>query len=480
MKKINGTIMQYFEWYLSCDLKLWNQAKQEAEKLSKQGITALWLPPAYKAVGGKQDVGYAVYDVYDLGEFDQKGSRETKYGTKDEYTYAIKIIRQNNIDVYADIVLNHKMGADELQIIPASKFDWEDHNKEISGEQTIKAPTKFVFPGRKHKYSDFEWNWTHFDGVDVDCNTGEMAIFKFKDKQWQQFVDDEHDNYDFLMGADLDFNNPKVVEECTNWGKWYLNETHVDGFRLDAVKHIDAEFYKNWLKEMREESKKNLFAVGEYWSYDVSKLHRYIQETDGEISLFDAPLHWNFYNASKDPNYNMGGILDHTLMKENPSMAVTFVDNHDTQPGQALTSFVESWFKKIAYSIILLRNEGYPCVFYGDYYGIIHDNIEKEESLETLMLLRKDKAYGKQNDYFDHQNVIGWTREGDDEHLKSGLAVVASNSFDAEKRMYIGPKFAGEVFIDALDNCQEEVSIDDEGFGIFKCKGKSASVWVEK
>lgn len=33
-----------------------------------------WLPPAYKGIGGKDEVGYGVYDVYDLGEFDQKGT----------------------------------------------------------------------------------------------------------------------------------------------------------------------------------------------------------------------------------------------------------------------------------------------------------------------------------------------------------------------------------------------------------------------
>lgn len=39
------------------------------------------------------------------------------------------------------------------------------------------------------------------------------------------------------------------------------------------------------------------------------------------------------------------------------------MDNHDTQPGQALQSFVDEWFKQSAYAIILLREEGYPCVF---------------------------------------------------------------------------------------------------------------------
>ena len=110
------------------------------------------------------------------------------------------------------------------------------------------------------------------------------------------------------------------------------------------------------------------------------------------------------------------------------------MDNHDTQPGQALQSYVEEWFKAIAYAIILLRKEGYPCVFYGDLYGIKHSNNKPVERIKTLLALRKIKAYGRQHDYFDHPNVIGWTREGDTKHLDSGLAVVASNSFDAEKK----------------------------------------------
>ena len=229
---------------------------------------------------------------------------------------------------------------------------------------------------------------------------------------------------------------------------------------------------------MREQTKDELFAVGEYWSGDISKLHRYITETEGQISLFDVPLHYNLYNASKDENYDLSKILEHTLVKENSSKAVTFVDNHDTQPGQSLASYIERWFKLPAYSLILLRDEGYPDVFWGDLYGIKHDNIEPIDNLKTLIELRKERAYGKQNDYFDNANCIGWTREGDEEHIKSGLAVLISNKNDAEKRMYIGSRMAGKKFIDSIGNCQEEVYIDNEGYGSFKVKAKSISVWI--
>ena len=100
MKQINGIIMQYFEWYLNCNGQLWNQIIKEVEKLSKIGITALWLPPAFKGIGGKDEVGYGVYDVYDLGEFDQKGTVKTKYGSKDEYIEMIEVLKQNGIAAF--------------------------------------------------------------------------------------------------------------------------------------------------------------------------------------------------------------------------------------------------------------------------------------------------------------------------------------------------------------------------------------------
>jgi alpha-amylase len=58
------------------------------------------------------DVGYGIYDYFDLGEFDPKGSVRTKYGTREELLAAIKAAQKAGLQVYADIILNHKMGAD--------------------------------------------------------------------------------------------------------------------------------------------------------------------------------------------------------------------------------------------------------------------------------------------------------------------------------------------------------------------------------
>ena len=479
-KEINGVMMQYFEWYMNCNKNLWNTVRKKGDELSKLGITSLWLPPAYKGIGGEKEVGYGVYDLYDLGEFDQKGSISTKYGTKNEYIDAIVELQQNGIDVYGDIVLNHKMGADKLQTIKAVKCNWDDHKKEEGEEQTVEVWTKFTFPGRNHKYSDFEWNWTHFDGIDYDYRTNQVALYKLKNKTWQMDVDKEHGNYDYLMGADIDFSNQEVIDECMKWGKWYLDTTGVNGFRFDAVKHIKASFIRDFIREMRKYTNKNLFSVGEYWNSNVEELKEYIEKTEGELSLFDVPLHYNFYQAShSDGNYDMSKILDGTLLKENWGKAVTFVDNHDTQLGQALESWIPTWFKEIAYSIILFNRNGYPCIFYGDYYGIQYDDIPPMENLKTLMLLRKDKAYGEQVNYFDNPDIVGFTRLGDDAHYKSGMAVIISDKYEGSKRMYVGKNFAGDKFTDALGHREDEIIIDEEGFGNFVVNGGQVSVYIK-
>ena len=292
----NDTMMQYFEWYLPSDSTLWNKVASEAVKLSNMGITSVWLPPAYKGANGQVDVGYGVYDLYDLGEFDQKGSIPTKYGTKDEYLKAIEILKQNNIKVYADIVLNHKMGADEVEEVLAVQDDPQNRNVTTNSEaKKIKAWTKYTFPGRGDTYSSFRWNWTHFHGVDWDDNEKKSSIFRFYGKNWNENVDKENGNFDYLMGADIDLNNYDVVTELKKWGKWYTENASLDGFSLDAVKHIRADFYPEWLTEIREYAKRNLFAVGEYWTTNIDVLKNYIEETKETMNLFDVPLHYNMY-----------------------------------------------------------------------------------------------------------------------------------------------------------------------------------------
>lgn len=469
------TLLQYFEWYLPADGAHWRRAAADAPRLAALGFTGVWLPPACKGYQGQADVGYGVYDLYDLGEFDQKGSVPTKYGSREEYLAAIRTLQAEGIRVYADIVLNHRMGADECEEVRARRSAGNNRNQDVSATVPITAWTKFTFPGRGGKYSGFQWDWTCFDGVDWDDKRDVSAVYRFEGKDWDRQVDGENGNYDYLMGADLDMSSPKVIEELDRWGRWYLETTGVDGFRLDAVKHIRASYFTHWLQTIRRESEKPLPAIGEYWHQDLHTLTYYLDQCGQVMRLFDVPLHFKFHRLS-----GAGGAMDlrelfrGTLTGERPHQTVSFVDNHDTQPGQALQSWVSGWCKPLAYACILLRQEGIPCVFYGDLYGIPHDHIEPVKALPRLLLARKHCAHGPQTDYLDDPDTIGWVRQSGN----SAMAVTLTDGPGGTKRMCVGAGMAGTVFVDLLGGREERILIPENGMADFPVGGGSVAVWL--
>lgn len=489
MANLNGVMMQFFHWYIPPDGSLWNEVQDRAPELAQKGVTALWLPPAYKGNSGGYDVGYSVYDMYDLGEFDQKGSVRTKYGTKDEYLTAIEAAHDHGMDVYADVVFNHRIGGDETEEFNATPFNESDRNIPIGEMRKIKSWTKFNFPGRDKKYSDFEWHWWHFTAVDFnDFDPEYKAVFLFEGKVFDDNVDSEKGSFDYLMGCDLDVNHPEVRQELKSWGEWYIDTTKIDGVRFDAVKHVRAGFFPQWLNHLREYSGKDIFAVGEYWSYEVEALHHFIDVTGGNVALFDAPLHLNFALASKAGNgYDMRTIFDGSLVQNEPTLAVTIVANHDTQPLQALESVVEPWFKPLAYALILLRRDGYPCIFYPDYFGAHYKDSGKDGQeyeiwmnshqwlIDKFLEARQNYAFGDQYDYFDHANTVGWTRLGTKEN-QGAMAVVLSNGDAGSKWMEVGQ--ANQTYFDLTEHISETITTNDEGWAEFRCEPGSVSVWV--
>ena len=172
----------------------------------------------------------------------------------------------------------------------------------------------------------------------------------------------------------------------------------------------------------------------------------------------------------------MSKIFEGTLVKASPHHAVTFVDNHDTQPSQGLQSWVEDWFKPLAYALILLRQEGYPCVFYGDYYGIEYSHIESKRTLlDQLLYLRNHYAIGSQDDYLDDYNIIGWVRNKEEQPL----ICIMSDSEGGTKKMFVGKKYEGMIFEDVYCH-KSDVMIDSDGFGLFECSSGNLSIYMVK
>lgn len=478
----NQTVMQYFEWYLPSDGQHWNHLAEDAQHLSDLGISHVWMPPAFKGTN-KDDVGYGVYDLFDLGEFDQKGTIRTKYGFKDEYLNAINRLKDVGIVPMADVVLNHKAAADKLETFEVVEVDPEDRTKEISKPFEIEGWTHFTFDGRQKAYNDFEWHWYHFNGTDFDAKRNKSGIYLIQgdNKGWAEndLVDNENGNFDYLMYANLDYKHPEVIENIYSWVDWFVQTTGVLGFRMDAVKHIDSFFMRNFIRDVKEKQGQDFYVFGEFWNAKEEDNNTYLEKTENRFDLVDVRLHNNLYDASLEgADYDLTTIFDQTLVKNHPEHAVTFVENHDTQRGQALESTVEEWFKPAAYALILLREDGLPCLFYGDYYGIEGEFAQEsfQEVLDTLLYARKELAYGEQIDYFDDPNCIGWTRSGNEGGTP--LAVTISNDAANSKTMEIGSDWAGQTFHDILGNCSDTVTIDEDGWGDFPVSEKSVSVWT--
>ncbi len=251
-----------------------------------------------------------------------------------------------------------------------------------------------------------------------------------------------------------------MTEEIKYWARWVMEQTQCDGFRLDAVKHIPAWFYKEWIEHVQEVAPKPLFIVAEYWSHEVDKLQTYIDQVEGKTMLFDAPLQMKFHEASRmGRDYDMTQIFTGTLVEADPFHAVTLVANHDTQPLQALEAPVEPWFKPLAYALILLRENGVPSVFYPDLYGAHYEDVGGDghtypidmpiiEQLDELILARQRFAHGVQTLFFDHPNCIAFSRSGTDEY--PGCVVVMSNGDDGEKTIHLGENYGNKTWRDFL------------------------------
>lgn len=539
----NKTMLQAFEWYLEPDFNHWNHLKELAGELKASGIDMVWLPPAYKEfrtlvyrnpetqqleVTGDavHATGYGVYDKYDLGEFQQVGeTSKTKYGSKDEYLECIAAFHKKKIAVILDIVMNHMLGAEGTETVSAYKYKKHgDRSAPIEGPFNIEAPTVFNFPKRNGAYNTDCWNHNDFNAVSFG---NEDSIFLFEGKAFNPAVDEGRDidngqtpyrNFDYLMGSNIDFTNPNTQRKLLDWLRWYIELTGAEGIRLDAVKHIDYRFIPKMMEEIRSYKSEDFFAVGEYWSsteYYGELLLKYLDKIDNSITLFDVPLHSALQAAfSENANFDLRTVFYESILKTRPELAVTFVDNHDTQPGQMLGPCVSQHFKQHAYAMILFQKGGIPCVFYGDLYGIPHDNLPAVSLLDKMCRVRKSCAHGAQKDYVmknldivpldltncdeyeknrrttefnqaveennRRKNYYGYTRAGVKKYPYSGMAVMVSNGCGGTLRMHVNARYAGEKFVNLLDPSYDPVFLNEDGDGQFFVRDYGVAVWIRE
>ncbi|KAL4946974.1 glycoside hydrolase superfamily [Aspergillus filifer] len=328
----NPLIFQGFEWHVPADGEHWTRLSRALPSLVSLGVTQIWLPPGCKGMD-RNGNGYDIYDLYDLGEFEQKGARRTKFGSREELQELVDEARRLNVGVIWDAVLNHKAGADQVERCRAVKVNPERRTAEISNPTEIDAWTDFDFAGRGDMYSAMKYNSSHFSGVDWDDKSRENAIYRILSPQrkgWAEDVSHEKGNYDYLMFADLDHSNPEVRDDLLHWGSWITSQLSLAGMRLDAAKHFSSKFQKDFVQHVQKTARPDFFVIGEYWTGDIKELMKYLEDMQYTVSAYDVPLVDKFSKISRTRGADLRTLFDGTLVQRRPEHAVTIVTNHDT------------------------------------------------------------------------------------------------------------------------------------------------------
>ncbi|WP_262922008.1 alpha-amylase [Hymenobacter cellulosivorans] len=446
---VNGVMMQAFYWDVPQSNPAgtwWQNLGSKAAELKAAGITALWLPPAYKG-GSATDVGYGVYDRYDLGEFNQKGTVATRYGTISQLQGAITSLHNQGIQVYEDMVMNHLTFAD---------------NQELANNQ-YNVYTSFTYPGRNNTYSSYKWHWYNFSATQQAPNNG---WYQWASYDFQPYANG--DAYDNLLGSEIRYADTNNANETITWGNWITTKLSLDGYRLDATKHIQTAYVNRWLDAV----KGSRFAVSEAWFRNLTDLNNYAAATGGRTSLFDVPLHYTFQDMSNgNGSWDMRGLQFAGFTEANGALSVSFVDNHDTDHPGALYSPVTN-LKMLAYAYILTREKGYPCVFYKDYY-----NYGLGGQIKKLIEIRRANAYGAANEYtsINDADVYAYSRAGDASH--PGLLVMLNDGSSGRSKTITTP-FKSVTLTDKTGNSTATVTTNSAGTGTFPVNARSYSVWV--
>jgi len=85
----------------------WNEIAAKMPEIAEAGYTALWLPPPAKA-NSQFSAGYDMFDPFDIGDKDQKGTVATRYGTKNDLIRLVETAHKFGLRVYFDNIMNHR------------------------------------------------------------------------------------------------------------------------------------------------------------------------------------------------------------------------------------------------------------------------------------------------------------------------------------------------------------------------------------
>jgi len=274
-----------------------------APRLRDLGFDGVWVPPPGKGNSGVNSMGYDVFDAYDLGEKDQKGTAATRFGSKDSFLRMIAVMHSNGLEVYPDIVLNHAIGAEPAPEAPGDRFK------------------KFRYAGfagpRAGRWAKDHWNF--HPNPDHFCTSGEICQQLFGPDIC--YLDEHHGG-----GG----NGRYMRDQARQWFVWLTKQVDADGFRFDAVKHFPSYVVEDLLFHAMGD-RIDYFAVGEFVG-GADQLDSWADAVRNRAGTFDFALRDALANVVEAGGlFDMGSIP--SRQQQNRLKTVPFINNHDTWRG---------------------------------------------------------------------------------------------------------------------------------------------------
>lgn len=402
-------MMQAFYWdcprQAQQEFHWWTHIQQHVAQLAAIGFDTLWLPPAHKAANlGGPSMGYDPYDYYDLGEFAQKGFIATWFGTKSDLLSLIQTAHQHQMTVIADLVINHNSGADATELNP------------ITGQTrwTLFQPQSGKFP-----------------------------------RNWESFHPNAYESWDegtFGDMPDLSHRNPIVFGEILNLARWLVEEIGFDGFRYDFVKGYGALTVTaiQEYRYLRHGQPFRPYGVVEHWD-TTHAITEWVNVSNfsnhNPVDAFDFPLRELLKALCEQYGFSLRRLVNQdTLLHQQPQTTVTFVENHDLRDeGRPITRD-----KLLAYSYIL-THEGYPCVFWRDYYNEGLAQEQTPHGIAALVQTHDQFAAGDTQILWVEDDLYIMARGG--YANKSGLIYVLNNRGDSWQGAWVNTPWQNSTFV---------------------------------
>jgi alpha-amylase len=312
---------------------------EQLDYLKNSGVTTLLLSP----VTQNQAESYHGYAPVHLMAIDPH------LGTMADFKALVREAHQRGLKVVLDWVLNHSGPVFEYK--EGSQWRGLDGQPKEIGEWTetlkpndLKDPKHFTRRGVIDNWAD-----------------GQQAVNGDFPPNYRHYASDK----------------PETAEALTHIAKWWIQETDIDGFRLDAVRHVAPGFVPKFSKAIKEYAasigKKNFFLVGENSTGVDSDLVPHLT-TDGMDSAFAYPSYRRETYAlhSQAPTR----VLEDSMHRTNQALGpladrlLRFIDNHDVYRFLRLGEPEAQLKVALAY---LLFSIGIPMTYYGTEQGFRQD-----------------------------------------------------------------------------------------------------------